>query len=319
MTARCSGCSPNAACAEPNPSRASPPTLPPPPPLPLPPSPLPPSPSPVRILFLGDLMGRSGREAARTAVPRLRAEHKLDFVIANGENAAGGAGIKPDLAEALFAAGVDVITGGNHSWDKREVIAYIAGEPRLLRPANLIAAPGSGSILAPLADGSARRVLVLNLIGRLFMEPAESPFAAAEEALQTCRLAREASAILVDFHAEATSEKQALGHLLDGRVSAVIGTHTHVPTADERILPGGTAWQSDAGMCGDYDSVIGKEKDAAAERFTRRPTAARAATASGEASLAGLFIETDERSGLAKRVSRFAEGGALSPAPIPPL
>ncbi|MGE0719739.1 MAG: YmdB family metallophosphoesterase, partial [Alphaproteobacteria bacterium] len=206
--------------------------------------------------------------------------------------------------------GVDVITTGNHVWDKREIIATIAAEPRLLRPANFPrGTPGSGVGAYRLADG--RRVVVVNLMTRLFMDALDCPFAAVDAALTDERLGETAAAILVDVHGEATSEKMAMGHHLDGRASAVVGSHSHVPTADAQVLPGGTAYQTDAGMCGDYDSVIGMRKEAAVARFVRKMPGERLSPADGEGTLCGVFVETDDATGRARRVAPVRLGGRL--------
>ncbi len=264
----------------------------------------------MRILFCGDLVGRAGRAAAVEMLPRLRRELALDFIVVNGENAAGGFGITEQICNQLYAAGVDVITTGNHVWDQKETLTFITRHPRLLRPENFPAGtPGQGHGIFE-APG-ARRVLVLNLMGRLFMDALDDPFAVVTERLAAYRLGESADAILVDFHAEATSEKGALGHFLDGKVSVVVGTHTHVPTADARILPRGTAYMTDAGMCGDYDSVIGMEKAVPIARFTSKLPTERMVPANGPATLCGLFVETDDRTGLALRAVALREGGVL--------
>ena len=264
----------------------------------------------MKILFCGDIVGRSGREAVIAQVPRLRAELGLDFVIANGENAAGGFGITEKICTALFAAGVDAISGGNHSWDQREALGLIEREPRLLRPHNYPpGTPGRG--VAAFEAGGGRKVLVINVMGRLFMDPLDDPFACADRALTQYRLGGTVGAIVLDHHAEATSEKMAMGHYVDGRVSLCVGTHTHVPTADTMILPGGTAYQSDAGMCGDYDSVIGMDKAVPLARFTRKLPTERLSAASGEATLCAVYVETDETTGLARRVAPVRIGGRL--------
>ena len=215
----------------------------------------------MRVLFLGDVVGRSGREAVQDHLPELREQLSVDFAIVNGENSAGGFGITPDIAEALFDAGADVITTGNHAFDKREILTYFDSESRLLRPANYPAdTPGKGSGLFPTADG--RFVLVANVILRLFMDTSDDPFTAAERIVEECPLGYGADFIFIDMHGEATSEKLALGHFLDGRISAIVGTHTHIPTADHMILAGGTAYMTDAGMCGSYEGVIGMQKEA---------------------------------------------------------
>jgi metallophosphoesterase (TIGR00282 family) len=266
----------------------------------------------MRILVCGDVMGRSGRESVKTQVPRLRRELGLDFVVANGENAAGGFGITDKLCQELYAAGVDVITTGNHVWDQRELIGTIDGDPRILRPLNLPAGtPGVGARVFSLADG--RRVLVLNPMARLFMDAIDCPFAAVERALAAHPLG-DVQAIVIDFHGEATSEKMAMGHFADGRASLVVGTHSHVPTADAQILPSGTAYQTDCGMCGDYDSVIGMQKAVAVQRFVKKMPGERLQVADGEATLCAVFVETDDATGLARRIEPVRIGGRLTPA-----
>ena len=266
----------------------------------------------MRILFCGDVVGRSGREVLRDHVPRLRRELGLDFVIVNAENAAGGFGITKAICADLFTYGADVVTTGNHVWDQRETVGFIDAEPRLLRPQNFPpGTPGRGSGLFAAARG--RRVMVLNIMGRLFMDPLDDPFAAAERELSAQRLGATVDAIVVDFHAEATSEKMAMGHFLDGRVSLVVGTHSHVPTADCQVLRNGTAYQTDAGMCGDYDSVIGMEKTIPIARFTRKLPTDRLTAAEGEATLCAVYLETDDKSGLAKKVSPVRVAGRLAP------
>ncbi len=267
----------------------------------------------MRLLFCGDLVGRAGRSAAIEMVPRLRRELALDFVVVNGENAAGGFGITEQICHQLYAAGVDVITTGNHVWAQKETLTFISRHPRLLRPDNFPAGtPGQGLGLFEAPGG--RRVVVLNLMGRLFMDALDDPFAAATARLAEHRLGKTADAILVDFHAEATSEKTALGHFLDGKASVVVGTHTHVPTADARVLAGGTAYMTDAGMCGDYDSVIGMEKAVPIARFTSKLPTERMVPATGPASLCALFVETDDRTGLAISAIPLREGGVLAAA-----
>jgi len=266
----------------------------------------------MRILFCGDLVGRSGRNAAIEMLPRLRRDMSLDFVVVNGENAAGGFGITEQICNQLYEAGVDVVTTGNHVWDQKGTLVFIKQHPRLLRPENFpVGTPGNGHGTFKTADG--RRVMVINLMGRLFMDALDDPFAVIAERLATCKLGSDADAILVDFHGEATSEKMAMGHFLDGKVSIVVGTHTHVPTADAHVLSGGTAYMTDAGMCGDYDSVIGMQKAVPIARFTSKLPTERMAPADGPATLCGLFVETDDRTGLAKRASAFREGGVLAP------
>ena len=266
----------------------------------------------MRLLFLGDIMGRAAREAVMRQVPMLRTQYGLDFVVVNGENSAGGFGITPDIAEALFDAGVDVISTGNHVWDQQSISGYIADEPRLLRPVNFPAGtPGRGVGLYDVGD---KRVLVINVMGQLFMESLDEPFAAIERELAACPLGDAADAIIVDVHAEATSEKMAMGHFCDGRASLVVGTHTHVPTADAQILPNGTAYQTDAGMCGDYDSVIGMEKDEPVNRFVTKLRGARFGPAQGTPTLCGVIVETDDATGKADAVHPIRIGGRLSSA-----
>jgi len=265
----------------------------------------------MRILFLGDLVGRAGRDAAAAAIPGLRASLRLDVVVVNAENASHGFGLAPEMARALFEAGADVLTLGNHAWDRREIIPYIAETPRLIRPANFPpGTPGAGSALVRLADG--RSALVVNMMGRLYMDPLDCPFRTAAELLSRHRLGGTVSAIVIDFHAEATSEKMAFAHSFDGAASLVVGTHTHCPSADHQVLPGGTAFMSDAGMCGDYDSVIGMAKDGAGQRFWRKMPGERLAPADGPATVCGVFVETDPATGLALRIEPLRMGGRLS-------
>ena len=262
----------------------------------------------MKLLFCGDVTGRSGREAVQSHVPKLRKRLGLDFVIANGENAAGGFGITERICAELFTSGVDVITGGNHSWDQREALAFIDREPRLLRPHNYPdGTPGRGVAVFTASGG--KKVMVVNLMGRLFMDPLGDPFACIESALAGQRLGRTVDAIVLDFHAEATSEKMAMAHAVDGRLSLCVGTHTHVPTADAMILPNGTAYQSDAGMCGDYNSVIGMDKVVPIARFKRKLPTDRLSAANGEGTLCAVYLETDDATGLARRV----EGVRLGP------
>ncbi|MBX3488999.1 TIGR00282 family metallophosphoesterase [Parvibaculum sp.] len=267
----------------------------------------------MRLLFLGDIVGRSGRDALVAELPGLRRQLGLDFVIVNGENAAGGFGITGAICDDVFDAGADVITLGNHSWDQREALVHIEREPRLIRPVNYPSGtPGRGATLVESASGA--RVLVVNALGRVFMEALDCPFEAIDRQLDACPLGQAADAIVVDMHAEATSEKMAMGHFCDGRASLVVGTHSHVPTADAQVLPGGTAYQTDAGMCGDYNSVIGMEKDEPLNRFTTKIPSGRFQPAMGPATLCGVFVETDAASGLARRVEPVRIGGRLRAA-----
>ena len=265
----------------------------------------------MRILFLGDIVGRSGRDAVAARLPGLRAALRAELVVINGENASHGFGLAPEMATAILRAGADVITLGNHSWDRKELIPHIAQEPRVIRPLNFPpGTPGAGSFVVVLADG--RKALVVNAMGRLFMEALDCPFRGAAELLSRYKLGASVQAIVVDFHAEASSEKMSFAHSFDGSVSLVVGTHTHVPTADHAILPGGTAFQSDAGMCGDYDSVIGMAKQGAAARFWTHMPGERLQPADGEATLCGVFVVTDDATGLALGVEPVRVGGRLS-------
>jgi metallophosphoesterase (TIGR00282 family) len=246
----------------------------------------------VKILFIGDIMGEPGRKIVERVLPRITQQHQIDCVIANGENAAAGFGITPKIAEGFFKAGINVITGGNHIWDKKEIIPFISDEPRLLRPANYPAGvPGKGSYILTVDthQSGIEKLGILHLVGRVFMAPADCPFHAADIEIE--KLRSETSTILVDFHGEATSEKRAIGWYLDGRVTALVGTHTHVQTADEEVLPGGTAYITDVGMTGPTRSVIGIEKETAIKKFlTQMPH--RFETAEGPAVLSGVIIET---------------------------
>ncbi|GAB6855836.1 TIGR00282 family metallophosphoesterase [Asaia astilbis] len=267
----------------------------------------------MRLLFLGDIVGRSGREAVMARLPEWRESLKLDVVVVNGENASHGFGLSSAIATDLFRSGVDVITLGNHAWDKKELLREIDAEPRIIRPLNFPpGTPGQGAYVIVLPNG--RKVLVINVMGRLFMDPLDDPFRAVSEFLSRHKLGMTVHAIIVDLHAETGSEKMAFGHYLDGKVSLVVGTHTHVPTADYRILSKGTAYQTDAGMCGDYDSVIGMGKEASLYRFVRKLPGERLQPAEGEATVCGVFVETDDKTGLATRIEAVRSGGHLSPS-----
>ncbi|NWH07274.1 MAG: YmdB family metallophosphoesterase [Alphaproteobacteria bacterium] len=267
----------------------------------------------MRLLFLGDIVGRSGRDAVVEQLPRLRAGLGIDFAVVNAENAAGGFGITRDICRDLFDAGADVISTGNHVFDQRETLTHIEREPRLLRPVNYPpGTPGKGVGLFPAAGG--RQVLVINAMGRVFMQALDDPFAAVERELSQARLREVADAIIVDMHAEATSEKMSMGHFCDGRASLVVGTHSHVPTADAQILPLGTAYQTDAGACADYNSVIGMEKEEPLRRFTTSIPQGRMQPALGAATLCGVFVETDNGTGLALRIEPLRLGGRLKTA-----
>ena len=263
----------------------------------------------MNILFIGDVIGRSGREVVEGEVPRLRQALKLDFVVANGENAAGGFGITRAIAQEFFAAGVDVITTGNHWADQKEILSFIDEEDRLLRPINYPpGTPGKGSGLFETRDGE--HVLVINPMGRVFMDAIDDPFRAVEAELKACPLGEGADAILVDMHAEATSEKMAMGQFCDGRASLVVGSHAHIPTADAQILPGGTGYQTDAGACADYDSVIGMEKFEPLQRFQSKMASSRYTPALGPATLCGVFVQTGAK-GFALRIEPVRLGGRL--------
>jgi len=267
----------------------------------------------MKLLYLGDIVGRSGRDVVIEQVPKLRAQHGINFVVVNGENAAGGFGINPNICHDLYKCGVDVIVTGNHVWDQQDIIPFLSQNDRILRPYNFPPnTPGKG-IGFYLTSTSGLRIVVLQLMGQVFMhENLECPFAAADKALEPYKLGANADCILVDMHCEANSEKTAMGHYLDGRVTAVIGTHTHIPTADARILKGGTAYQTDTGMCGDYDSVIGMEKEGVLRRFTTKITKGnKMEAAKGPATLCGILIETDSKTGLAKAIETVKIGGVL--------
>ena len=267
----------------------------------------------MRILFIGDIVGRSGRAVVLERLPGLIRDWKLDLVIANGENAAGGFGITEVIYQDLVDAGVDAITLGNHAWDQREALVFIERAPRLIRPLNYPAGtPGRGAGLIDAKNGG--RALVINAMGRIFMDPLDDPFVAIDRELAACALKSAVDAVIIDIHAEATSEKQSMGYFADGRASLVVGTHTHAPTADHRILNGGTAFVSDVGMTGDYDSVIGMNKDEPLGRFLRRISSARFEPAAGPATLCAIAVETDDATGLARQIGAVRLGGRLEEA-----
>ncbi len=266
----------------------------------------------MRILFIGDVVGRSGRAIVNARLPGLIDEWKLDLVVVNGENAAGGFGITEAIYNELIDAGADAITLGNHAWDQREALVFIERAPRLVRPVNYPkGTPGRGAALIDTKNG--KRALIINAMGRIFMDPLDDPFAAVERELSACALGAAADAIVIDMHAEATSEKQAMGFFVDGRASLVVGTHTHVPTADHRILSGRTAFVSDVGMSGDFESVIGMNKDEPLARFLRKVPGGKFEPSNGPATLCGLAVETDA-GGLATRVGAVRLGGILEEA-----
>ncbi|MBL6957755.1 MAG: YmdB family metallophosphoesterase [Rhodospirillales bacterium] len=265
----------------------------------------------MRVLFCGDVVGKAGRQVVIDNLPGLRERLDLDFIVVNGENAAHGFGITERICNTFYEAGADAITTGNHVWDQREILKTIDGDPKLLRPLNLPeGAPGRG--VAFFEGRQGQKVMLIHPMGRLFMEAIDDPFAAVERELQNHRLGQSVDCIMVDMHAEATSEKMAMGHFLDGRVSMVVGSHSHVPTADAQILPGGTAFQTDTGMCGDYDSVIGMQKGEAMARFTSKLPGGRLEPASGEGTLCAVYVETDDKTGLARHVAPLRLGGRLA-------
>ncbi|MGE4371397.1 MAG: TIGR00282 family metallophosphoesterase [Xanthobacter sp.] len=267
----------------------------------------------MRILFLGDVVGRPGRECVTSRLPGLVSDWSLDLVVVNAENAAGGFGITEAIYEDLLEAGADAITLGNHSFDQREALVFIERAPALVRPLNYPrGTPGRGAALVEAKNGA--RVLVMNVMGRIFMDPLDDPFAGLDSALDGAELGGMVDAVVVDVHAETTSEKQAIGHYCDGRASLVVGTHTHVPTADHRILPHGTAYLTDAGMCGCYDGVIGMDKEEPIRRFTRKVASGRFEPVSGPGTLCGVAVETSDRTGLAEKVGLVRLGGGLEDA-----
>ena len=266
----------------------------------------------MKILFLGDVMGRAGRAAITTHLPRLRQEWALDFVVVNGENATSGMGLSGDHAQLLLDAGADVVTLGDHAFDQKDMLRFIEKEQRIIRPMNYSkAAPGVGARVFNAPGG--RKVLVAQVLGQVFMKrPFDDPFSALDAVLRQYPMGGQVAASLIDIHCEATSEKMAMGHFCDGRASIVVGTHTHVPTGDAMILPRGTAYMTDAGMCGDYNSVIGMEKTEPLRRFITGMPKSRFTPATDEATLSGLYVETDNLTGKAVKVAMVRKGGALS-------
>ncbi|MDD2325925.1 MAG: TIGR00282 family metallophosphoesterase [Alphaproteobacteria bacterium] len=267
----------------------------------------------MRILFCGDVMGRSGRDGLMRHLPALKKRFAPEVTIVNAENAAGGHGVTLKIAQELLALGIDCLTTGNHVWNQKELLSSIALLPNLLRPLNFPAnTSGKGSFLHVLPDG--RKLLIANIMGQRGIEPIlDDPFATADKLLAMNRLSPALQGIFIDFHAEVTSEKVAMGAHLDGRVSAVVGTHTHIPTADARVLPAGTAFQTDTGMCGDFNSVIGMKKELALWRFIQKTPGERLSPAEGEATICGLFVETNDKTGLAVKAESFQTGGVLAP------
>ncbi|MBI1302010.1 MAG: TIGR00282 family metallophosphoesterase [Alphaproteobacteria bacterium] len=268
----------------------------------------------MRILFVGDIMGRSGREALEKYLPQLRKDLEVDVTIVNGENAAHGRGITEKFCQQFYEAGADIITTGNHVWDQREILKYITRDPKLLRPANFPqkTTPGNGFYVHELMDG--RKILVVNMMCRLFMETLDDPFQVMEDILQDHKMGKNCDAIFVDLHGEATSEKMAFGHHFSGRISAVIGTHTHIPTADAHVMVGGTAYMTDAGMTGDYDSVIGIQKEAAISRFTRKTPGEHFIPANNNMTLCGALVITNDHTGKATAIKSVRIGDILENA-----
>ena len=267
----------------------------------------------MNLLILGDVMGTSGRDALKNKLPKIISENKIDFVIVNGENAAeDGRGITQIIAEEFFSKGVDVITSGNHIWDKKETTEYIDKENRLLRPANLAeGSPGKGFEIY-VSKNKKYKIGVINLMGNVFMRKTDDAFQVAKKICKKLVLKKDVDFLVVDFHGEITSEKMAIGHFFDGLSTCVVGTHTHVPTADTRILEKGTAYQTDIGMCGDYNSVIGMNKENSIKRFLKDKDAIKHFPAEGEGTLSGIIVETDLETGLAKKVTRLIDGGSLT-------
>jgi len=267
----------------------------------------------MKILILGDVVGNSGVEQLKKSLNKIIEENKIDFTIVNGENAAeDGKGITKDIAKKLFSIGVDVITSGNHIWDKSEITDFISSEPRLLRPQNLAeGSPGKGFGIF-LSKDNKHKVAVINLMGNIFMKKTEDLFVAAKNLQSKIQLKKDADFIIVDIHGEITSEKMAMGHYYDGKSTAVVGTHTHVPTADTRILDCGTGYQTDIGMCGDYNSVIGMDKENSIMKFLKNNKAQRHFPAVGQSTLSGIIVEGDDKTGLANKIERFLYGGVLN-------
>ena len=267
----------------------------------------------MKLLILGDVMGSSGREALKKKLPKIIAENKIEFVVVNGENAADdGRGITQSIAEEFFSKGVDVITSGNHIWDKQETTNYIDKENRLLRPANLAqGSPGKGYEIYS-SKNKKYKIGVINLMGNVFMRKTDDAFQTAKTIREKLVLKKNVDFLIVDFHGEITSEKAAIGYFFDGLSTCVVGTHTHIPTADTRILEKGTAYQTDIGMCGDYNSVIGMNKENSIKRFLKEKDSLKHFPAEGEGTLSGIIVETNTETGLAKKVTRLIDGGSLA-------
>lgn len=265
----------------------------------------------MKILFLGDVVGRDAREAVISKIPELRAKHKIDAVIVNGENSVNGFGITGQVCNEFYAAGVDCLTTGNHIWDQRSIIAHIESDKKLVRPYNFPeGTPGRGVAFIETAKGA--KIMVVNLMGRLYMDAIDDPFTAIDKILKNNMLAANVNAIVIDFHAEATSEKVAMGHYCDGRVSLVVGTHTHIPTADAHVLAKGTGYMTDAGMCGVYDSVIGNNKEIAINRFLHKVPRERLMPAEGAVTISGLIADINDKTGLCDKIEPVRIGGKLS-------
>lgn len=268
----------------------------------------------MKILFCGDVVARSGRDALKKYIPQLRQQLQLDFIVVNGENAAHGFGITPAICQEMYDLGIDVITTGNHVWNQKEIIPYMSSDKKLLRPINYPAqTPGYGYGIYETA--SHQKVLVVNVMGRIFMDPAtDNPFTAIQTLLNTHQLGHNVNAIIVDVHGEASSEKYAMGHHFDGKVTLVVGSHSHVPTADYHIMSHGTAYQTDAGMTGDYNSIIGVKPDVPITRFIKGYSTERFTPTDGEATLCGIYVESDDKTGLAKVIKPVRLGGILHQA-----
>ena len=264
----------------------------------------------MNILILGDIMGPSGRRALKKNLSEIIKKNDISFSVINGENAADdGKGITKEIAEEFFSQGIDVITSGNHIWDQKEVLEIIDIEKKLIRPANLLdGQPGSGYGIYNIKD---KKIAVINLIGNVFMKKSQDLFSFTEKIIKKIKLKKDADFIVVDIHGEITSEKMALGHFLDGKVTTVVGTHTHVPTADTKILKKGTAYQTDLGMCGDYDSVIGMNKENSIKKFKKDPSAENHFPANGDASISGVIVDADQKTGLANNINQIIIGGNL--------
>ena len=266
----------------------------------------------MNILILGDIMGKSGREVLKKNLNNLIEENKIDFVVANGENAADdGKGITQEIANELLSMGIDVITSGNHVWDKKEIIELVEKNNKVLRPANFVeGSPGKGFGIY-FSKKHKYKIGVINLIGNVFMRKSDDAFKVASDLKNRIKLKKDVDFLIIDFHGEITSEKMAIGHFFDGASTAVVGTHTHIPTADTRILKNGTAYQTDIGMCGDYDSVIGMNKENSIKKFLKDKNSINNFPANGEASLSGILIEANLKNGLAQKVKRIIKGGSL--------